>query len=369
MIFMGRQIFLAAVIGLIVAASCMAAGAEVVTDSPGCSGIDQGRVVVADHVILWRNEVDASDQDVLRSWCEAVGSPVFMTRAGSSGKINSADTLIVVSWNTHAGAAELSRFVLDLRSGRFTHGKPVNHFVLLLQEVFRERSKAKGMTPANTETGANVRPTQTEGRRVDIVETAIQKRLGVLYVPSMRNSGPDDDALAEDRGNAILSTLPLASPMAVELPLERQRRVAIAANVSGWSTSGTPWTIQLVNVHLENRARWGRVFRTFGRARLNQIAALLRGLPVETPSVLAGDFNTWFRGTKEPAIHYVREIFDQPSNLSEQGTVRFGSLLPERITDYVLFRVPDHWQVSYHRADELYGSDHYPLIGLLHMGK
>ncbi|MBW1896954.1 MAG: endonuclease/exonuclease/phosphatase family protein, partial [Deltaproteobacteria bacterium] len=273
------------------------------------------------------------------------------------------------SWNTHVGSAELSRFIVDLRSGRFTDGKPVQHFVLLLQEVFRQRSKAQGMTPTNAETGANVRPTPTEGGRVDIVETAIQNRLGVLYVPSMRNSGPDDDVPAEDRGNAILSTLPLASPVAVELPLERQRRVAIGANVSGQSTSGTYWTIQLVNVHLENRARWRKVFRTFGRARLNQIAALLRAIPVETPSVLAGDFNTWFRGTREPTIHHAREIFDRPAALPEQGTVKFGSILPERITDYVLFRVPDNWQVAYRRADEPYGSDHYPLIGLLRIGK
>jgi endonuclease/exonuclease/phosphatase family metal-dependent hydrolase len=185
----------------------------------------------------------------------------------------------------------------------------------------------------------------------------------------MRNSGPDDDVLAEDRGNAILSTLPLASPMAVELPLERQRRVAIAANVSGQSTSGISWTIQLVNVHLENRARWGNVFRTFGQARLNQIAALLRAIPVKTPGVLAGDFNTWFRGTKEPAIHHAREIFDLPAALPGHDTVSFGSVLPGRITDYVLFRVPDDWQVSYHRADEVYGSDHYPLIGEFRMGE
>jgi endonuclease/exonuclease/phosphatase family metal-dependent hydrolase len=355
-------------IGLIVAASWMTARAEVVTDSPGCRGIDLGRVVVADQVILWKNEVDARDQDALRSWCEAVGPPVLMNCPGGSKKINLTDTLVVVSWNTHVGSAQLSRFVLDLRSGRFTNGKPVTHFVLLLQEVLRRRFRTPVLTQTNTETGADVPLTRAEGRRVDIVETAIQSNLGVLYVPSMRNSAPKDDLLAEDRGNAILSTLPLASPIAVELPLERQRRVAIAANVSGQSTSGTSWTIQLVSVHLENRALWSKVFRTFGRARLNQIAALLRAIPLETPIVLAGDFNTWFRGTREPAIRYAREMFDRPAALPEHGTVKFGSVLPERITDYVLFRVPDHWLVSYHRADELYGSDHYPLIGLLRMG-
>ena len=28
----------------------------------------------------------------------------------------------------------------------------------------------------------------------------------------------------------------------------------------------------------------------------------------------------------------------------------------------------DNWQVAYRRADERYGSDHYPLIGLLRIG-
>src|SRR5258706_10427705 len=35
-----------------------------------------------------------------------------------------------------------------------------------------------------------------------------------------------------DRGNAILPPLPLSSPTAVELPFERQRRVALLATVA-----------------------------------------------------------------------------------------------------------------------------------------
>ena len=43
----------------------------------------------------------------------------------------------------------------------------------------------------------------------------------------MRN-GPE---LREDRGNAIISTEPLLDPFALELPLARQRRVALGAAV------------------------------------------------------------------------------------------------------------------------------------------
>ena len=45
--------------------------------------------------------------------------------------------------------------------------------------------------------------------------------LSIFYAPSMRN-GPE---LREDRGNAIISTEPLLDPIALELPLARQRRV------------------------------------------------------------------------------------------------------------------------------------------------
>jgi hypothetical protein len=41
----------------------------------------------------------------------------------------------------------------------------------------------------------------------------------------MRNGGVD-----EDRGNAILATLPLRDVAAIELPLVRERRVAVAAS-------------------------------------------------------------------------------------------------------------------------------------------
>ena len=46
----------------------------------------------------------------------------------------------------------------------------------------------------------------------------------------MRNGSSAGDP-AEDRGSAILSTLPLSEPIAIELPGERQRRVVIIAQV------------------------------------------------------------------------------------------------------------------------------------------
>ena len=45
----------------------------------------------------------------------------------------------------------------------------------------------------------------------------------------MRNGRPPQTD--EDRGNAILSTEPLADLTAIELPFEQQRRVAVAATL------------------------------------------------------------------------------------------------------------------------------------------
>jgi endonuclease/exonuclease/phosphatase family metal-dependent hydrolase len=55
--------------------------------------------------------------------------------------------------------------------------------------------------------------------------------MSVLYVPSMRNGGASTRHLPTDRGNAILSSQPLSRPAAIELPGERQRRVAVTAIV------------------------------------------------------------------------------------------------------------------------------------------
>src|SRR5215213_6661607 len=57
----------------------------------------------------------------------------------------------------------------------------------------------------------------------DVVETARALRLNIRYAPSMRNG-----TLQSDRGNAILSTLPVSDAHAIEFPLVLQRRVAVS---------------------------------------------------------------------------------------------------------------------------------------------
>ncbi|MBW2173015.1 MAG: hypothetical protein JRF69_13815 [Deltaproteobacteria bacterium] len=322
---------------------------------------------VSDQPIQWKAVSDPTEESVLEAWRGGVGIPLIIMPSGVQ-EIKSLDSLIVVSWNTHMGGGDLDRFIQDLKEGRLTAGKPVQDFVLLLQEAFRQGSEVPASVSAGVRKGSCIRCSPPSGERMDIREITRRHSLALYYVPAMRNGETSASEAPEDRGSAILSTLAMSSFTAMELPYERQRRVAIGANISGQTSAGRPWTVQVINVHLENRARWARFFRSFGQARLRQITAVVEAFSDVGPTVLGGDFNTWFRGSKELAVRYVEESFDPLQQHLQLGTVRYGPFLPERIVDYLFFRLPEGWSADYQRIDALYGSDHYPLLGRVQIG-
>src|SRR5690606_36605122 len=131
--------------------------------------------------------------------------------------------------------------------------------------------------------------------------------LHLFYVPSVRNGG--DGHPAEDRGNAILSSVPLEGLEAIELPLERERRVAVAARIRAISAEGVPLDLQLVNVHLDLRSSWGRVYRSLGAARASLARVAVERFARESVVVVGGDLNTWFGGRREAAVRILREAF------------------------------------------------------------
>jgi endonuclease/exonuclease/phosphatase family metal-dependent hydrolase len=276
------------------------------------------------------------------------------------------DRLTLVSWNIHVGGGDLSRFIDDLQKGHLTNGEPVEHFAILLQEVFRQNSSVPVNIPPYANTGNSIHVTTPEGLRVDIITIAQEQGLELFYVPSMRNGRQENTNASEDRGNAILSTIPLSRPIAVELPLERQRRTAIAANIAGITPANISWKIQLIDVHLENRTNGLMFFRGFSQARLNQITALLKILPDEKIAVMAGDFNTWFREAREPSIKYAEKFFNRRGEGSGSASLKAlrkrYPLFPDRLVDYLFFRIPDNWYITYYCVEDYYGSDHYPLI-------
>ena len=332
---------------------------------PGCQGLIKGQVRINDQVIVWKNQASDDDYDNLLSWCQAVGSPVFVEPSEKEKK-SSIDKLTLVSWNVHVGSGDLDQFINDLQKGNLTDGEPVKHFVMLLQEAYRQDSSVPVNIPHYANAGNNIHVTTPRGSRDDIITVARNHGLGLFYVPSMRNGRQENTNVPEDRGNAILSTIPISHPMAVELPLERQRRTAIAGNIEDISKNKMSWKIQLINVHLENRTSGLMFFRGFSIARLHQITALLKILPEEKIAVMAGDFNTWFRETRESTIKHVENFFNQLGIVSKSDTHKIPrkryQLFPDRLVDYLFFRIPENWYTEKYYVNDYYGSDHYPLI-------
>jgi endonuclease/exonuclease/phosphatase family metal-dependent hydrolase len=170
----------------------------------------------------------------------------------------------------------------------------------------------------------------------------------------MRNGSPllSD----EDRGNAILSTLPLEDLSAFELPFERQRRVAVAATVSGLDSHSLPWNLRIVSAHLDNMAGPKRLWLAAEFGRVRQTRGLLSQFADARPLVLGGDFNTWF-GFSDRAFTEAAKAFPQTRVTDRRAT--FHGLLR---LDHLFFRLPDGWKAEFRRADDNYGSDHYPLV-------
>jgi hypothetical protein len=185
----------------------------------------------------------------LDRWCAAVGGPLLMGPETSPAATPVVDELAVVVWNLHVGNAALERLVADLRAGELSEGGPVEHFVLLLQEAVRVGSSIPSTVLSGALTAQAVAAPVDPSRSID----ALAARAGLFgfYVPSMRNGAK----YREDRGNAILSTLPLSDPVAIELPYERQRRVAVSARVSIPLRNGKLAPLRLVSAHLDNASR------------------------------------------------------------------------------------------------------------------
>jgi endonuclease/exonuclease/phosphatase family metal-dependent hydrolase len=307
--------------------------------------------------VRWHEHEDARSRPTLDAWCRGVGPVVYQAQpANGPGQyvpVRATDAIAVVSWNVNVGAGNLPAFIADLRAGKWSDGRRPEHFVLLLQEVLRTGETVP--PPAPSQSGARRLLRRAPG--VDIVGFAREFALSLIYVPSMRN-GLDPNAPSEDRGNAILSTLPLFAPGALELPFVRQRRVAVLA-VLGLE-DGDP--LGVASVHLDQFVGANRLW-VFGtaRARSRQASAIAAILQPSGPFVVGGDFNTWL-GANERALREMARVTGQAVQARE-GTYSSGAVL-----DYLFFRTPASGHATYERADDTYGSDHYPLVGWISPG-
>ena len=296
--------------------------------------------------IAWFTPAVARDASSNARWRMSVGPPVIPQAAPADPSPH--DAITIVSWNTAVGAADIVGFV---------RGLPDAHapLVLLLQEVYRGGPEV----PAHLDTGFSFAGRLGGAARGpafrEIEDVGRTLGLSVYYVPSMRNGGASD----EDRGNAILSNISLTDLRAMELPFERQRRVAIAATLSGRTAAGRPWRVRVVSAHLDNMGGMKRAWIASEYARARQARGLAALLQDDEPTILAGDFNTWF-GFSDQAYIETARAFPQTRAADRRAT--FHGLLR---LDHVFFRLAPGWRAEFRRAPSRFGSDHYPLVGTL----
>jgi endonuclease/exonuclease/phosphatase family metal-dependent hydrolase len=234
---------------------------------------------------------------------------------------NGPPLLAVVTWNLHGGEGNLPRLLDDLAAGELTTA-PVRDYLLLLQEAI-------------------------EGGRHDVRAIAGERMLAAAFSP-VRRTGRGVS------GNAILSTRPLDRVRVVDLPRERQPRAALAATLD---LAGHP--LFIVDTHLENRLGWRRGL--FGdRARGRQADALLAAIPSPGHGILGGDMNTML-GADESAL---RAFFARFPDTPPDPEPTFRNRL---VLDHLFFDLPDGWTATRRVLPERYGSDHHPVLGLIHL--
>ena len=265
------------------------------------------------------------------------------------------EEFVTLSWNAHLAEGRLPDLIAALKAGEFTDGRPVQHFALLVQEVYR---RGDAVPEFDDDDRSAFAIAARDPAAADVEDYAQSHGLSFLYVPSMRNGA----RLREDRGNAIISTEPLLDPLALELPLARQRRVAIAAAVHVRTPDGVK-RLELVDAHLEPLSS-PRTLWVFKNPRGRQVRAILDLLEHPRFSrdglagvVLGGDFNMVKGGDREEAYQHARAW---STSLRREDTRR--THLMGRI-DYLFFRLPNGWHGSTTRLDERFGSDHHPVMG------
>jgi endonuclease/exonuclease/phosphatase family metal-dependent hydrolase len=283
-----------------------------------------------------------------------------MAAATTAGQAPPAlDELVTLSWNAHLAEGELAELIARLQAGALTNGRPVERFVLLVQELYRRGDEVPAFDVRDRSAFA-ILPRDPDAFDAD--DYAARLGLSLIYVPSMRNGSE----LREDRGNAIISTEPLLDPVAIELPLARQRRVAVGAAVQVSTPRGLE-RLELVNAHLEPlsspKTLW--VFQDPRAAQVRAILDLLSATRYRDAAgvVWGGDFNTVRGGDGEQAYRDARAWSSSLALEDRRSTHMMGRL------DYLFFRLSPEWAATTRRLDDRFGSDHYPVLGLIKRGR
>ncbi|BCS34249.1 hypothetical protein TBR22_A34780 [Luteitalea sp. TBR-22] len=339
--------------GLVIATGMVAAwlvGCAAPVRMTTASAPSHGCRAAPDGAVAWVHPVDPEEREALDARCAPLAPP--LVRVGST-PARPASRVMVATWNMHDGRGDIVSLARDLLAG--AGEAPPDAVILLLQELVRATAVATA--------GGGGRDTGVR----DVPTVVVDLGWHLAYVPAKRNRLEPAGASAADRGTAIMSTLPIADLAAIELPVERQRRVALSGHVRATTRDGRPWRLRVVSVHLENRSGMRRVWVRAGASRTRQAEALLEAIgfdahPPEAADdgvVLAGDFNTWL-GDDEQALRLLREAFPHGPPSDPRPTMENGWRL-----DHVFVRLPAGVTAAHRRLESTYGSDHFPVVTTL----
>lgn len=294
----------------------------------------------------------------LAGWRGSVGAPLADDVRPSNGAAPPG-MLLILAWNVWIGRGRLDQLIAQLRAEH-----PL-HLVVLVQEAYRRDDTIPRDATAYTASDFSQRAFPEH----DIARLARELRLHLRYAPSMRNG-----AHRSDRGNAILSTLPLEETVAWELPFAYQRRVALAATVRLPDGRG----LRVCSAHLDPRGGSARdLLGVLGRGA--QAQAVLERLDADgaAPVLLAADLNL-ARGRRERAFRVFAEAgfrHGVPERAPEWAHTYHR--MPRLLLDWVLVRDPAGMiaGLDIQRVDEepldrgpyVFGSDHHPLLARLRL--
>lgn len=294
-------------------------------------------------------------QDRLEAWRANVGRPLSLDLAPAP--VDSPPSRVaIVSWNLWIGRGRLAEVIGRVRD---RVEAPV---IVLLQEAFRADASIPASRGVRRAAGAF--PPRTVPR-ADIAEMARELRLNLRYVPSMRNG-----VRPSDRGNAILSDLPLSEARAFELPLVLQRRVPLVATVE---MSGG--LLHVVSAHLDPRGPAGAEWLG-GPGRARQTGYLLDRTEADLVA-LGADLNL-ARGTREQSWRLLQDAGFTAGvpPVRHQWRHTFHAL-PRLVLDYILVRdrggcvrAAQVERLDEHpndRGPTVFGSDHHPLLARLEL--
>lgn len=339
-------------VALVLAGCVIPRGMATVEAPSGCRVLPSGEASIA-----WYGPTEAHDAEQVQAWCETVAAPLLgLGPSAFAPGWTPGDTLTVMSWNMNIGGGDLLALLRDELGWDCAAAGPASTsdfspFVLLLQETYRRAPELEPVEPG-PRVPRLIDPDPRPGADLDIGQAARRCGLAHLYVPSARN-GPDPAGrIPEDKGNAILSSVPLEEPFAVELPFEAGRKVAVGAIVR--APYGEP--VQVVSLHLDVASTLYRTLLTGNGTRLRQVSGLTDVLDARAPlaTVVGGDFNTW--SVHEGALSHMQSRF--PAVPLDASGTRGG--MP---ADHIFFRSPGDARVrvvpgSYRVLEDEHLSDH-----------